>query len=59
MEKLLKKMKAFRWIEACQAALNKLKERLVNAPILLYLGWNKQFHVHIDASGIAFGAVLA
>ena len=42
----------------CQVALNKLKERLVSAPILVYPDWNKMFHVHIDASGIALGAVL-
>lgn len=59
MEKLLKRMKAFKWTEAFQAALNKLKEKLVSAPILVYLDRNNQFHVHIDASGITLGAVLA
>jgi hypothetical protein len=47
------------WSEECQAALNILKEKLVSAPILVYPNWNKQFHVHIDASGIALGVVLA
>lgn len=58
MEKLLKRMEEFIWTEDCQAAMNKLKERLVSAPILIYLDWNKMFHVHIDMSGIALGAVL-
>lgn len=59
MEKLLKKMKAFKSTKTCQAALNILKEKLVSDPILVYPNWNNQFHVHIDASGIALGAVLA
>jgi len=36
-----------------------LKEKLAIAPIMVYLDWNKQFHVHINASGIALGVVLA
>ena len=59
MEKLLRKTKEFIWTMDCQETLNKLKERLVSATILVYLDWNKMFHVHIDASGTALGAVLA
>lgn len=59
MEKLLKRTEAFTWSEDCQAALNKLKEKLVSTPILVYPYWNKIFHVHINASGIALGVVLA
>jgi hypothetical protein len=32
---------------------------MVTVPILVFLGWNKEFHVHVDASSIALGAVLA
>jgi len=39
--------------------LNKIKERLVSAPILVYPDWNKMFHVHINVSQIALGVVLA
>jgi len=39
--------------------LNKLKEKIVSTPILVYPYWNKKFHVHIDASGITLGVVLA
>eukprot|EP00253_Pinus_taeda_P005691 PITA_05691 len=59
MEKFLKKMEEFIWIVDYQVALNKLKEILVITPILVYLDWNKMFHVHIDTSGIALGVVLA
>lgn len=59
MEKLLKKMEEFIWTVDCQTTLNNLKERLASAPILVYPNWNKMFHVHIDASGIALGAILA
>jgi hypothetical protein len=31
----------------------------VIAPILFFLDWNKEFHVHVDASSIALGAVLS
>ena len=40
-------------------ALNTLKENLATTPILVHPNWDKQFHVHIDASSIALGAVLA
>jgi len=59
MEKLLRKMEEFISTANCQATLNKLKERLVSAPILVSPDWNKMFHVHIDVSGIVLGAVLA
>jgi hypothetical protein len=32
---------------------------MVIAPILVFLDWNKEFHVHVDASSIALGVVLA
>ena len=30
-----------------------------SAPILVFLDWNKEFHVHVDASSIVLGMVLA
>lgn len=31
---------------------------MVSAPILIFLDCEKVFHVHVDASGIALGAIL-
>ena len=31
---------------------------MASAPILVFPDWNKEFHVHVDASSIALGVVL-
>jgi hypothetical protein len=36
-----------------------MKLKFVTAPILVFSDWTKEFHVHVDASSIALGAVLA
>jgi hypothetical protein len=59
MEKLLKKDCQFQWTEECQQSFNTLKHKMVTAPILVFPYWRKEFHVHVDASSIALGAVLA
>jgi len=59
MEKQLKKDNKFTWTEECQRSLDILKEKMVIAPILVFPYWTKEFHVHVDASSIALGAVLA
>ena len=59
LKKLLNKTEAFGWTSECEAALDLLKEKMVSAPILAYPYWNVEFHLHINASGIALGAVLA
>ena len=40
----------FEWTKKCDEAFEKLKNAIVNAPILRTPDWNKPFHVHIDAS---------
>jgi hypothetical protein len=32
---------------------------MVTTPILVFPNWSKEFHVHVDTSSIALGAVLA
>jgi hypothetical protein len=32
---------------------------MVTSPILVFPDWRKEFHVHVDASSISLGAVLA
>eukprot|EP00253_Pinus_taeda_P012726 PITA_12726 len=58
MKKLLKKDATLCWNEECQRSLDVLKEKMVIVPILVFPAWKKEFHVHMDASCIALGAVL-
>jgi len=58
MEKLLKKYVMFCWNEECQKSLDVLKEKMVIVPILVFSDCKKEFHVHVDATCIALGAVL-
>jgi hypothetical protein len=59
LEKLLKKSEIFRWTPECDKAFDILKEKLSTAPILIFPNWEIEFHVHVDASSIALGAILA
>jgi hypothetical protein len=59
MEKLLNKYCQFHWTEECHQRFDTLKQKMVTAPILVFPDWSKEFHVHVDASSIAFGVVLA
>ena len=58
MEKLLKKDSTFVWSQECQGRFDTLKAKMESAPILVYLDWNKEFHVHVYASSVALGVVL-
>ena len=58
MEKLLKKDAKFEWNEACQGILDKLKNKMAIASILIFPYWKKEFHVHVDASSIVLGIVF-
>jgi hypothetical protein len=59
MEKILKKYFQFHWTEECQQSFNMLKQKMVTAPILVFPDWSKEFNVHVDASSIALGFLLA
>ena len=58
MKKFLKKDFSFILDDECQNSFELLKEKMVSAPILIFPDWEKVFHVHVDALGIALGAVL-
>jgi hypothetical protein len=59
LENLLKKVEMFQWTPECDKAFETLKEKLNTTPILIFPNWENEFHFHIDASGIALGAILA
>jgi hypothetical protein len=59
MEKLIKKDTKFQWNEECQRGLDTLKEKMVTKPILVFLYWENTLHVHVYASDIALGDILA
>jgi hypothetical protein len=59
MEKMLRKDTKFQWNNECQHGLDTLKEKMVTAPILVFTYWEKTFHIHVDASAIALGDILA
>jgi hypothetical protein len=59
MENILKKDCQFSWTKECQQSFDTLKQKMVIAPILVFPDWSKEFHVHVDASSLALGVVLA
>ena len=59
MKKLLKHDVKYEWTKECHKSLDILKEKMVTALILVFPDWKKPFHVHVDASSIAFGIILA
>jgi hypothetical protein len=59
MNELLRKGVEFIWDEKQQEAFDKLKQKLVTAPILEYPDYEKPFILFTDASGKGLGAVLS
>ena len=45
--------------DECEQSFQKLRNTLMEAPILQAPNWNKVLHVHTDASNFAIGCVLA
>ena len=58
LEELLREDQEFNWIEECNISFEMLKRKLVEAPILIFPNSSTKFHVHIDASSLAIGAIL-
>ena len=59
MENILKKDVKFQWKESYQDSLDTLKNKMTNAPILVFPEWKKQFHVHVSVSSIMLNMVLS
>lgn len=55
---LLKKDVKFQWNEKCEAAFNELKNKLISAPILQYINFDKNLFLKTDASGTGISAIL-
>ena len=56
--RLLEKDTKFYFDESCQNSFEGIKSRLVEAPIMEKLYWNREFEIMCDASDFAMGAVL-
>ena len=59
LEELLRADVPYQWTTECQQSFELLKRKLVEAPILKFPDWSRKFHVHIDASALVVGAILA
>jgi hypothetical protein len=57
--KLLCKTKGFTWTAECQEVWEAIQQRFLDAPILIAPKWDKEFHIHTNASNLAIKAMLA
>ena len=55
---LTKKTVPFLWTDDCENSFNKLKEKLMKPPLLIYPNFTQTFIIYSDASNVALGAVL-
>lgn len=56
---LTKKNTPFVWTPECEKSFNYLRNLLVNAPVLKYPNFKKQFCIATDASKVAAGTILS
>ena len=59
MYALTKKEVTFNWDEKCQEGFEEIKRLVSEKPIMRQPNWKQIFHVHVDASNLAIGAILA
>ncbi len=57
--KLTRKTKPFIQTTQCQEAQDQIKQKYMEAPILIPSNWKLKFHVHTNASLLTIGAMLA
>jgi hypothetical protein len=57
--KLTIKTILFFWIEECQKAWELIKQKYIEAPILISPNWQVEFHVHTNASLLIVEAMLS
>lgn len=55
---LLTKYFEFKWTEDYDKAFSNFKKTLTHAPVLKGPNWGLPFHIHIDTSNYAIGAIL-
>ena len=53
------KIEEFDWIDTYEAAWTEIKLRHQNDLNLIAPRWELEFHIHIDTSNVAIGAILA
>jgi len=58
LTKLLEKDVPFEFNDDCMRAFVSLKEKLIQAPIMVAPDWDSPFELMCDASDFAMGAVL-
>jgi hypothetical protein len=57
--KLMQISKALIWTHKCQDAWETINHKYMEAPMLIRLHWDKEFHEHINVFNLAIGAMLA
>ena len=56
--RLLEKDTKFNFDESCQSSFEEIRSRLVEAPIMAKLDWNKEFEIMCDSSDYAMGSCI-
>lgn len=59
LDELLKNDVEIEWSIDYSESFEFLKKKLVKYPILIFMGWTRKFHVHVNASNIEVGIILA